>query len=80
MESQVLGVAGVELSLEGDIVICHPQQLAVLQFIRIDVRAIARRVRVLLIEFPMSDYFTSPIKTPPALQSISTRSSNKQLL
>ena len=54
VKAHVLRVASVELPLEGDVGVCHPQQLAVLQFVFIDVRAVARRVRVLLIEFPMS--------------------------
>lgn len=56
MEAEVLWIASIELPLEGDIVICHPQQFAVLQFIFIDERAVARGVRVLLIEFRKSDY------------------------
>lgn len=54
VEAEILWIACIELALEGDIVICHPQQLAVLQSVLIDVRAVARRVRVLLIELSKS--------------------------
>ena len=49
MEAKVLRIAGVEASLERYKVVRHPQQLAVLQAILRDERAVARDVRVLLI-------------------------------
>lgn len=57
VEAKVLWIACIELPLEGDVVVCHPQQLTVLRFILVDVCAIPRGVRVLLIEFRMSDYW-----------------------
>lgn len=51
METEILWIACVEASLEGDKIICHSQQFAILQFIFIDERAVTRNVRVLLIEF-----------------------------
>lgn len=84
MEAKILWITRIEASLEGDKIICHSQQFAILQFIFIDERAVTRNVRVLLIELRGREEQTgewsitqmSSITHPQCVQQLDTRAAN----